>query len=172
MMSCTIGNEVPEAVKFEESRFDPTLTMREKVTEMTKAASCMTCHSMINPLGFSLEHFDAVGRYRFAEKDREIDARSRFQTHAGEELSIAGARDVARHAATSEVAQRGFIQHLFEHLIKQPVNAFGPQTMDRLHQAFVDQGYSIRELVVEIVTLAALHHIQSSEFRDHEDEKA
>ncbi len=162
----------PEAVQFEESRFDPDLTMREKVTEMTKAESCMSCHSMINPLGFSLEHFDAVGRFRFAEKEREIDAASEFQTHGGTAIAIRGARDVARHAATSVMAQRGFIQHLFEHLIKQPVNAYGPETLDQLHKAFVSQDYHIQNLVVEIVTLAALHQYQPTELRDHEHEKA
>ncbi len=45
------------AVEFEDSRFDPTLTMREKVTELTRDSSCMGCHSVINPLGFALEQY-------------------------------------------------------------------------------------------------------------------
>lgn len=153
----------PEAVQFEESRFDPSLTMREKVTELTKADSCMTCHAMINPMGFSLEHFDAVGRYRFSDEKRAINARSEFQTHAGESIAIEGARDVARHAANSPLAQRAFIQHLFEHLIKQPVNAYGADTLDRLHKVFMEKQFSVRELIVEIVVLAALHEPKETE---------
>ena len=42
-------------------QFDPTFTMREKVTEMTKNSSCMGCHATINPLGFALENYDAIG---------------------------------------------------------------------------------------------------------------
>lgn len=159
----------PEAVKFEESRFEPHLTMREKVTELTKADSCMTCHAVINPLGFSLEHFDAVGRYRFEEKDRPIDAESQFKTLEGQALSFRGARDVARHAANSPTAQRGFIQHLFEHLIKQPVNAYGTDTLDRLHEAFVASDFSIQELMIEIVTLAALPKDQQNQADYHDD---
>ncbi|HEY2572555.1 MAG TPA: DUF1592 domain-containing protein, partial [Verrucomicrobiaceae bacterium] len=40
----------PMAVAFDESHFDPKLTMREKITELTRNDSCMTCHSVINPL--------------------------------------------------------------------------------------------------------------------------
>ena len=153
----------PEAVKFEDSRFDPHLTMREKVTELTKSSSCMTCHSMINPLGFSLEHFDAVGRYRFEEKQRPIEAGSDYETPDGATIPIRGARDVAVHAATNREAQRGFIEHLFEHLIKQPANAYGLDTVDRLHDGFVSSGFHMKKLIVEIVTLAASHRLENHE---------
>jgi hypothetical protein len=158
----------PEAVKFEDSRFDPDLTMREKVTDLTKSAACMNCHSVINPLGFSLERFDAVGRYRFEEKDRLIDTSSLFQAHSGKIIELDGARDVAQHAASSPEAQRAFIQHLFEHLVKQPVNAYGLETLDHLHRTFVDSEFSIKDLVVEIVTVAACHQIYPNETKDHD----
>ena len=54
----------PEAVAFKNEEFDPSLTMREKVAQLTKKTSCMQCHRVINPIGFSLESFDAVGRFR------------------------------------------------------------------------------------------------------------
>ena len=46
-----------EAVSFNDDEFDSSLTMREKITQLTKAASCMECHRVINPVGFlSLIH--------------------------------------------------------------------------------------------------------------------
>ena len=156
----------PEAVKFEESRFDPHLTMREKVTELTKSKACMNCHSMINPLGFSLERFDAVGRFRFEEQNRPIEIESIYETIDGERISINGARDVAEHAATNSEAQRGFIQHLFEHLVKQPCNAYGLDTLDSLHDSFVKSGFHIRKLIVDIVTTAACHQLDTLETQE------
>ncbi|MDQ3624670.1 MAG: DUF1592 domain-containing protein, partial [Verrucomicrobiota bacterium] len=41
------------AVEFKENDFPPHLTMREKVEELTRSAACQTCHSVINPLGFT-----------------------------------------------------------------------------------------------------------------------
>ena len=54
----------PMAIEFMDGRFDPSLTMREKVEELTRPAACQSCLPVINPLGFSLENYDAVGRYR------------------------------------------------------------------------------------------------------------
>src|SRR5262249_49942806 len=42
----------------------PDLTTRERVSLQTKPAGCQVCHGTINALGFTLEHFDAVGRFR------------------------------------------------------------------------------------------------------------
>jgi hypothetical protein len=39
-------------------------SMRERMAVHRENATCAGCHSMIDPLGFALEHFDAVGRWR------------------------------------------------------------------------------------------------------------
>lgn len=160
----------PEAIEFDDAHFDPSLTMRQKVTDLTKSRACMNCHSIINPLGFSLEHFDATGRYRFRDRHAPIDPVSEFGTQDGRSLTIRGPRDVAVHAAHSPTAHRGFIQHLFEHLVKQPVNAYGMNTLDTLHQDFVASQFNIRALIVEIATLAAMHDSPSNQATstDHE----
>jgi len=43
------------------------LTMRQQVERHAKDASCATCHVRIDPFGFALEKYDAIGRLR--EKD-------------------------------------------------------------------------------------------------------
>ena len=34
----------------------------------------MSCHGVINSLGFSLENYDAVGRFRAKDKEKSVDA--------------------------------------------------------------------------------------------------
>ncbi len=43
-------------------------SVRHRTTELTKTESCMACHAKINPLGFALEAYDNLGRFRTAEK--------------------------------------------------------------------------------------------------------
>jgi len=148
----------PNAILFENAKFDPHLTMREKVAELTKAKDCQSCHGIINPLGFSLENFDAVGRYRTMEKDKPIDSVSDYTTSAGETIRLTSGRDLAEYAAASEQAQRGFVEQLFHHTVKQPAAAYGEDTLDRLHQTFVEKQYNMRELLVEIATLTTLNN--------------
>ena len=56
------------------------LTTRERVALQTSPKSCQMCHAMINSLGYTLENFDAVGRFRKDEKGKPIDATGTYQT--------------------------------------------------------------------------------------------
>src|SRR5438445_12677173 len=47
----------PMAMTFKDADFGPNLTMREKVSQLTRPEACQGCHSVINPLRFSLEQF-------------------------------------------------------------------------------------------------------------------
>lgn len=149
----------PEAIAFEDHKFDPNLTMREKVAEMTRNASCMTCHETINPLGFSLENFDAVGRFRTTDGGKPINPASDFLTTEGETLHLAGPRDVAAYAVRSDVARQGFIRQLFQYTIKQNAAVYGYDSVRKLDATFTASGYHIRNLLAEINTVAALQGI-------------
>lgn len=151
----------PEAIAFDNHKFDPAMTMREKVVEMTKNASCMTCHETINPLGFSLEGFDAVGRYRTTENGKPIHTESDFHTLEGDVRKLSGPRDVAQLAIESAAARKGFIRQLFQHGIKQNPSVYGEETLTQLDQTFTASGHHIRQLFVEINTLAARRGLEN-----------
>ncbi len=150
----------PMAIQFMDDRFDPSMTMREKVTELTKADSCMTCHAIINPLGFSLEHFDAVGRRRSQDNGKPVDAESDYLTTAGEVMRLGGPQDLARHIVSSEEARLGFVRQMFHHAVKQPPMAYGPDTLRQLADNFARSNYHIRDLFLAVNTVAAGHRPQ------------
>lgn len=149
----------PEALAFDDHKFDPTLTMREKVAELTRNPSCMTCHETINPLGFSLENFDPVGRFRSTDHDKPINPRSDFITQEGDLIHLAGPRDVANYAVNSAVARQGFIRQFFQYGIKQNPVVYGHGTIAGLDKAFVAGGENVRNLLAAQSVLAALHGI-------------
>ncbi len=148
----------PKAIVFKDEDFDPTLTMREKVTQLTKSESCMQCHSVINPVGFSLENFDAVGRFRTSDNRKPVNTVSDYVNANDEMVRVASARDLSQLAVGSEAAHHAFITHLFHHLTKQSTEAYGPRTLDSLREKFVTSGYNMQELLVEMAILAATHH--------------
>ncbi|HZN35180.1 MAG TPA: DUF1588 domain-containing protein, partial [Pirellulaceae bacterium] len=45
------------------------LTVRQRLEKHRTAASCVSCHSRIDPLGFALEHYDPLGRWRETYRD-------------------------------------------------------------------------------------------------------
>jgi hypothetical protein len=150
----------PMAMTFKDADFAPNLTMRQKVTQLTRSQACQGCHSVINPLGFTLEQFDAVGRFRTTEHDQAIDPVSDYLTDDGEKIHLAGPRDIANYAIASDQAHDTFIEQMFHHIEKQPVLAFGPDTLAKLRRSFVDSDFNMQKLVVEIATISALHGLE------------
>ena len=147
----------PEAVAPLAPDLHPDLTTRQRVTIQTQPESCRSCHGMINPLGFTLEHFDALGRYRKEEKGKPIDATGSYETRSG------GSREIQRSLliwrrilTTSGEAHSAFVQQLFHYLIKQPIGAFGPQELPELRRFFAAHDFNIRKLMVEIMASTAL----------------
>lgn len=145
----------PEAVAPLPADLHPDLTTRERVELQTKPATCMSCHGIINPLGFTLEHFDAVGRFREQDRGKPVDARGAYLLRSGKRIEIDGARELAEFVAHHEEAHAAFVEQLFHHLVQQPVRAYGPETLSELRRDFAKQQFHIRKLAVRIMVTAA-----------------
>jgi len=50
------------------------LPIRERLAEHRTNVACASCHRLIDPVGFPLEQFDAVGRWRTMEEGKPVDA--------------------------------------------------------------------------------------------------
>jgi hypothetical protein len=111
---------------------------------------------MINPLGFSLESFDAIGRFRETEKDKPVNATGSYTTESGEIVEFIGAPELGAFLASSEETQTAFVRQLFHHLVKQPTAAYGPDTLKRLQHSFVTSNFNIYELATEIVATTTI----------------
>ena len=55
------------------STISATLSVRERLAEHRANGQCASCHTLIDPPGFSLENFDAVGRWRMVEEGKPVD---------------------------------------------------------------------------------------------------
>lgn len=65
----------PEAVtELPEAPQGQSLTMRERLAQHASDSSCAGCHALTDPIGFALEHFDSIGRFRQTDNGASIDA--------------------------------------------------------------------------------------------------
>jgi hypothetical protein len=65
---------LPDVPTLKDNTVDGRLSVRERLAEHRTNAACAGCHNLMDPLGLSLEKFDAVGRRRSAEAGVPIDA--------------------------------------------------------------------------------------------------
>jgi hypothetical protein len=92
-----LGEKLPPPPKdvpqLPQDEANETLTVRELTEKHTSDPRCASCHAKIDAFGFSLEHFDAIGRWR--ERDlggRPIDAKAKVADGTQIE-GLAGLRD-------------------------------------------------------------------------------
>jgi mono/diheme cytochrome c family protein len=135
----------------------PDLTTRERFVLQTSAQACQSCHGLINPLGFALERFDALGRVRNTDSAKPIDATGGYLSRTGKLANFDGARELATFLADSEETHTAFIEKLFYYSVQQPVRAFGPQALPELRETFVRNEFNIRKLMEDIAVVAASH---------------
>ncbi len=150
----------PEAVTPLPVDVHPELSTRERVTLQTEAQACATCHAIINPLGFTLENFDAVGRFRDLDRGKPVNAAGEYHTRTGEVVEMIGSQELAKFLVGSDEPSASFTTQLFHHLIQQSPSAYGPQIHSNLTTAFAANGYSIRRLVTDIAVTTANRELE------------
>ncbi|QDT15697.1 DUF1588 domain-containing protein [Alienimonas californiensis] len=155
--------------------FGDGLTTRERVAHQTSDVACSACHNTINPLGFSLERFDAIGRYRTEEqvvkKDakepvtKPVDPSGVYVSPEGAEVPLDGAVALSRFIADSPEARTAFVERLFHHAVKQPTAAYGLETRETLAAQFEEQETNMKAAFAAAATVAAIGPPQDASAR-------
>lgn len=99
----------PNVPSLDDSHVSALLPMRERLAAHREKAVCASCHNLMDPVGFSLENFDAVGRWRTAEERRPVDASgglpdgSSFQGVSGLERALLARPDLFAATLTEKL---------------------------------------------------------------------
>jgi hypothetical protein len=63
----------PKDAVFDQSKITPDMTNRERLVAHSVNPACKSCHSLFDGLGFAMENYDAVGRFRTTDKNKMLD---------------------------------------------------------------------------------------------------
>jgi hypothetical protein len=64
----------PNVPALEDNTVSASLPIRQRLAAHRANAACASCHKLMDPVGFSLENYDAVGRWRTLDEGRPVDA--------------------------------------------------------------------------------------------------
>ncbi|QDT64502.1 DUF1592 domain-containing protein [Calycomorphotria hydatis] len=140
------------------------LTTKERIVAHQEEPQCASCHRKIDPIGFGMENFDAVGAWRTEDSYQVHDDKGRavadkkitwtidpsVTLHKGPTVnSFSELRDyVATH---DDDFARGFTEALIQYALGRPVGFTDERLIeDILHQA-KDQNYTMRSFVHALV---------------------
>ncbi len=139
----------------------PARSLRETFELHRSSPACYACHAKIDPFGFSLENFDAIGRWRDTERGLPIDASASFE--AGEKFDgIEGLKDYLlnkRDQVVTELSRR-----LMIYALGRGLESNDQCVVDRMVQAAAKSDYRFSALVLELVTSIPFTHRQNPEY--------
>ena len=123
-------------------------TLRERLEIHRRKPECRTCHNRMDPLGFGLENYDAIGRWREKESGKPVDASGKLasgETFTGpEELKtlLVKRRDTfANH----------FTRKLLGYALGRKLNKFDHCVVKDTREALRKDNFRIWNVVEQIV---------------------
>ncbi|HYO26408.1 MAG TPA: DUF1588 domain-containing protein [Lacipirellulaceae bacterium] len=124
-------------------------TVRQRLENHRADPACAACHDRIDPVGFALENFDELGRWRTADDGGAIDARA--QMPGGE--SFEGPEGLKQHllAHKTQVA-RNLTEKMLGYALARGLTPSDRATVEAIVDRLEANDYRAQELVLGIVT--------------------
>lgn len=132
---------------------------RELVERHTREAACAKCHARIDPYGFALENFDAIGRYR----TEGITGRP-IQVHATliDGTEVNGVNDLRKYLSTTrrEAFVRQFCRKLLGYALGRGVQLSDEPLLTRMMTRLAEEDYRFSVAVEEIIASEPFQNIR------------
>jgi hypothetical protein len=131
------------------------ITLRAQLEAHRAKAECASCHDKMDPLGFGLENFDVLGRWRDQDRGQPIDAHGKLPsgaTYAGP----AGLRTIllGRKDDVMRVLARKMVGYAFG----RELNGFDDCVVEKTMKALRENNYRASVLVEQIATSYPFQH--------------
>jgi len=134
---------------------------QEALARAIASPSCASCHSIIDPPGWSLEHFDATGAYGDTDNGKPVDSSGLMRVYGNtvgtqdSEYTFKSIDDLAPQLATSCVVAacftRSMMNRAFNVVDTSGTLPYTDAEVNHVANRFANGGFSIRELVKAIV---------------------
>jgi hypothetical protein len=105
---------------------DPNLaTVRERLETAVANPACIGCHQLIDPAGYALEGFDAVGAVQTTDNDQGVPVDTNASVPMGEvTVQVDGASELMNMLAASPNASICYAEKWVEHAYQRQMNEF------------------------------------------------
>ena len=142
-------DDIPDLVADDSTLKEQGLTVRQKLKQHSKDVQCAGCHQKIDPLGFALENFDLLGRWRDNYRTGiKVDASGKlFGKHYFED--VVGFKDAI--LAEKDVFANAFIRHLLSFALGRELTLTDRLAADEITRASKQDNYQMREIIKHTV---------------------
>ena len=131
----------------EDDRQTDGLSFRERLELHRSKPECASCHARMDPLGFGLENFDPVGRWRTKQGEKPIDAVGTLTT--GETFSSpAELKKIL--AQRKDAFARALAERVLSYALGRGVEHYDHATIVAITKALANSGHKSQALLIEV----------------------
>ena len=127
------------------------VSTRERFAVHGANACAVGCHALIDPLGFSFEHYDGIGAYRANDGGKPVDAKGTVEL-GGKVKSFSNAPELTKLLAESDEVKQCMSKQLLRYVLKRKDAAGDEASLAQVASAFADAKFDVRELIVALTT--------------------
>lgn len=138
----------------------PGLTTRERFAEHSSNPACAGCHTLLDPLGFGFEHYDAIGAWRDSEEGTAVDASGRMNGTDDFDGDFYGAVELAGQMVESQQVRTCVAQQLFRFALQRVETTDDECSLDGIEATVEDGALDLEELMLAIVGSDAFRFMQ------------
>jgi hypothetical protein len=135
-------------------------TARERFTKHRAQAVCSGCHSILDPVGFALENYDAIGQWRDQENGVTIDASGQVP---GAGTAVNGPVELVKSIASTDAAESCFAQHWLEFGFGKTLDTGDACTQAAINDAFKKNGGNVKQLLVDLTQTDAFLYLPAKD---------
>ena len=136
------------------------LTTRQQVERHRSNAACASCHSRMDPLGFSLENFDVIGRWRVRDEGGVIDPSGKLP--GGENFSgPQGLKQLLMSRPDEFVSAT--LSRLLTYALGRELDFRDQPTIRQILRETKADGYRFQDLVIAVIESAPFQMRQTQE---------
>lgn len=157
-----LGEHVPPAppnipaLEKQDKQTIANLTLRQRTELHRTEAACANCHKTLDPIGFGLENFDAIGRWRDQDDTGgPIDAAGELP--GGKRFSSPKELKTIIAARTGDLA-RNLTEKLLAYALCRQLEGYDEIVVDHLMENIARDGYRMQTLITAIVTSYPFTH--------------
>jgi hypothetical protein len=138
------------------------LSMRARMEQHRKSPACASCHKQMDPLGFALENFDAVGQWRTAgESNQPIDNSGQL-TNGTTFAGVSELRAVLLRPPFDTEFVHTVVSRLLTYALGRPLDAADQPAVRKIMRAAAPSQYSFDAVLSAIVNSQAFRTKQAS----------
>lgn len=128
-------------------RFARSASLRERLEQHRADPKCAVCHDALDPLGFALENYDSVGRWRTQDDGHPVDASGAFE----DGTAFDGPLLLERRIAGDPAFVRGLLEKLAVYALGRGMRPQDAVWLDELAHGFRERPATLARMIEAVV---------------------